>query len=100
MRQIIIQAEFDALDTIAKKFIIQSDEIERLHHLLRLRCDELERDGWAGDSASAFFAEMEDVVFPTLYRLENALADAHEVVRQINRIFSSAEDNAVAQFGM
>lgn len=94
----VIRAEYELLEQVSVKFATQSEELAQLRFMLRLRCDELARDGWAGESASAFFAEMEDIIFPALRRLVEAMEEAQGVTHRIVGVFESAEQNAAATY--
>lgn len=94
----IIQAEYDALASIAQRFQRQSEAQEQLRRLLQQRFEPLQQGGWIGRGAQSFFSEMENVVFPANERLSQALAEASRVTLEISRILREAEREGAAPF--
>ena len=94
----IIQAQYDVLEDIANRFQRQSEAQENLKRLLQQRVTKLQQGGWEGRGAQAFFAEMENGVFPAMNRLVHALAQASTVTKQIHAILLEAEREAAAPF--
>jgi WXG100 family type VII secretion target len=94
----VIQANYDDLATIANNFSQQAQAVQHLIQQMTQLERALESGGWTGLGAEAFFAEMGDLVFPAMHRLNGALSDAHEVVGRISTVFQDAEEEASRQF--
>ena len=94
----IIQVEYDTLEEISQKFDLLSADaremIQRLSHAVM----KLQNGGWQGRGSQAFFAEMDDTIFPALQRLSEALEESKETVRQIKDILYAAEEDAANLF--
>ena len=72
----VIQANYEALESIAARFGQQSEMIAAMYGRLRQAVQALEQGGWEGQGSSAFFAEMDGTIYPALQRLINALEEA------------------------
>lgn len=93
-----LQVDYETLENASAKFRNQADEIHELLGFMQRRTDELQVDGWLGDAASRFYAEMAYEVLPALRRLAVALDDAHMVTRQLSETYHVAEEDAAGQF--
>jgi len=60
--------------------------------------DQLQAGAWRGVGAEAFYAEMRDLILPTLRKLEDALQFAGEGMRKIHHILREAEEEAARLF--
>jgi WXG100 family type VII secretion target len=94
----VIQAKYDALEAIAQKFGQESEVNSEMYGRIQQAVHSLEQGGWEGQGASAFFAEMNQTINPTLQRLINALEQAQTVTLQISNILQVAEEEAAAPF--
>lgn len=93
---IVLQVDYELLQNAGLKFRSQADEIHGLLALLQQRTDDLQVDGWLGEAAGHFYAEMAHDVLPALRRLAAALDDAHLVTRQLGEAYAAAEEDAAA----
>lgn len=93
-----IQADYDALSTIARQFDQEGQDIETLTRRIRLLVEDLERGGWRGMGARAFYDEMYMDVLPGLRALHDALYVASDAVTQITTIVKQAEEEAAQRF--
>ena len=94
----IIQARYDELTAISARFRGQAEQSGQMQRSLQRAFQSLQRDGWKGKGAEAFFAEMQQDVFPALGRLHSALTTGDEVLRDIVEILRTAEQEAAAPF--
>ncbi|NUM45016.1 MAG: WXG100 family type VII secretion target [Anaerolineales bacterium] len=93
-----IQADYDQLDVLARRFDQQTTETQRLIQRVRQSVDNLQRGGWIGTGANAFLSEMDDEIFPALTRLEEALEYAQETTQHISQTLRQAEEEAANVF--
>ncbi len=94
----IIQAHYDQLETIAGRFKSQAEANADQRSQI-VRCVQaLQQAGWEGRGAAAFFAEMEEVVFPAMQRLTSALEEAGTTTMRVKNIIRQAEEEAAAVF--
>jgi WXG100 family type VII secretion target len=93
----IVQADYESLAAVAKRFAQQSSKIRQMHSRLH-RQIALLRPAWVGKGSEAFFAEMTDKVLPGVQRLSTALAEADRVTRQIEELLRSAEEQGSSPF--
>lgn len=92
----IIQAEYDELEALARRFDEQSSISGQLAQLLQRDVDGLVNGGWQGRGIDAFSAEMTNEIFPALFRLSQALAQSGAATRAIIEILRTAEAEAAA----
>ncbi|HEY1013327.1 MAG TPA: WXG100 family type VII secretion target [Herpetosiphonaceae bacterium] len=97
MGAMIIQVAYEQLDTISGRFGAAADVIAELGGRVGRATQQLERS-WLGDSATAFFAEMEHDVRPALVRLNDVFSEAQRVSQEIRRLMGAAEREAAALF--
>ena len=91
----LIQADYDALKSLEGKILAQGEAMEGLLRKLSSQTDLLAK-GWTGDSATRFQREMQELVLPSLDRLQSALAGAGEGIRKVSAEMRSAEEAAAA----
>ena len=90
------RADYDQLSAIAGRFGQEFEAIQQLIGALRAQIDTLHGGDWIGQGATAFYAEMDSQVMPSLMRLARALASAQRVTLQIRSEVKAAEDAAAA----
>jgi WXG100 family type VII secretion target len=90
----IVQANYEELVQIAEQFIQQYDQILALRQQVSDCVNRLQNGGWKGKGAALFYAEVEYLVLPALWRLTNALQTSHLQTVQIVEIFQAAEQEA------
>jgi WXG100 family type VII secretion target len=98
MSQDIIQANYDQLALVARRFAQQAQAITELRGRVLRSGQALERGGWQGRGSLAFFAEMNGVVYPAMQRLIQALEEARSVTLQASDLMRRAEEEAAAVF--
>ena len=94
MRTDRVQADYDELEAIARQFDREGQDVERLMMRIRALVEELERGGWQGRGARAFYDEMYQEVLPSLRRLFDALYQASDATTQVVNILHEAETQA------
>lgn len=94
----VIQAEYDDLERIAGRFQQESASTKRLMGSVERLVEDLQRGGWEGEGAVAFFREMNGEVLPAVNRLVLALEEGNEATRQIVVILQQAEEDAANPF--
>jgi len=93
----IIQAQYDQLEALARRFGKQADLQAALQKRVRTTSTRL-RTAWVGRGSEAFYAEMDGKVFPAMQRLIEALREAQKVTLEINEIVRQAEGDAAKPF--
>src|SRR3954468_23362297 len=93
-----VRADYDVLAQVAQQFGQQGDSAQQLLGQLRQQMDVLQGGDWQGTGATAFYAEMNSAILPTMNRLVKAMQAAQQVTRQISTEMKSAEDGAAACF--
>ena len=94
----IIQADYEALAQIAAAFEQQAEQSGQLLQRLQQAVGALEGGAWIGQSAGAFYREMEEVVLPAVARLTDALTLAGETTDLIATTLRDADQEASAGF--
>jgi len=94
-----IQARYDELDRVASRFGKASAASADLHRRITRCVEALERGGWQGRGADAFFAEMHSTLYPAMQRLVKALDQGRAVTLEIKEILRAAEEEAAGRFG-
>src|SRR5687767_8127779 len=95
----VIQANYEALDTIALNFGSSAESTEQMLEVIRQYTAAVRDYGWIGLGADAFLQEMDYTVLPTLGRLTGALTEASRLTLQVAHELEQAEDEAAALFG-
>ncbi len=93
----VVQADYEALAGVAKRFATNASAIQQLHSRLGRQATQL-RSAWIGKGSDAFFAEMTDKVLPAVQRLSAALTEAERVTKQIDQVLRDAEEAGAAPF--
>ncbi|MFD3162777.1 WXG100 family type VII secretion target [Herpetosiphon sp. NSE202] len=89
----LVQSDYERLGQVATQFQKLHDQQTQMEAMVRQTYQQL-RSTWQGDAAVAFFAEMDDAIFPTLKRLQTALTSASTLTSQISQTFRQAEEEA------
>jgi len=93
-----IQAKYDQLEMIAKRFGQQVQAQGELQRRVGRNMQALQNGGWQGLGSAAFFAEMNSTVHPSLLRLIAALQEAQVTTQTIKAILETAETEAANPF--
>jgi WXG100 family type VII secretion target len=94
----IIQGKYDDLANTAKEFGQQQDQVQQMTQAVESLVEALRGGGWYGEASVAFYAEMEDLIFPALQRLAEAMNEASGATNKIVQAFQDAEEEAGALF--
>lgn len=92
-----IQANYEMLDEVSKKFTAQGDALEHMLQNVRNHMQALEGE-WIGKGHDAFFREMGDTVIPACDRLCKAFQQAAAGTKQIATVARNAEQEASGSF--
>ena len=98
MRNDIIQAQYDVLANVARRFEGQAQANNELTKRLRQAMLLLQGGGWQGRGSTAFFREMDGEVLPAMQRLAAAMDQAGSVTYDIARVIRQAEEEAARPF--
>ena len=93
-----IQADYPQLEKAAETFGKEADQTKQLIQRVRQSVDALQGGGWIGVGADKFYNEMDEIVFPAIDRMMNALNDANSATKRIADAFRKAEDEACGLF--
>ena len=91
-----VRVDHDQLAQISRGFQTESDSARGLIQSVRQSMDTLQGGDWVGPGATAFYAEMNGDVLPSLNRLASALGEASRVTQRISAAFRQAESEAAA----
>lgn len=89
----IIQARYDELNTLSRRFGQQAEATAQMQKRLERSMQSLQ-SGWQGKGSAAFFTEMNGKVLPVMRRLIAALAQAQKNTQEISQLVRNAEDEA------
>ena len=92
-----VRADFDLLNNIATRFSGESDNITQMQSSITQAMSALEGGDWVGPGATAFYAEMRELVLPAVQRLIAALGEAGTTATKIGRTVKQAETDAARQ---
>jgi WXG100 family type VII secretion target len=92
------QAKYDELDQISRRFADQAQASGDMHKQVQRAVQSLQKGGWEGQGAAAFFAEMDGQIFPALKRLTAALEQAQSVTVEVKDILQKADEEASQPF--
>lgn len=98
MNNDMIQAEYEQLTAITKRFSQHAEDIKTMYDGLRGKMQNLHEGGWQGRGSQAFFAEMNELTLPGVTRLQAALAEASRVMSQVVQTIQQAEEEAASIF--
>lgn len=93
-----IEADYGVLEQIHKKFLEQSEAIQKTVQNLHNRMQPLEDGGWVGKGSDAFFKEMNNTVFRACDSLKRALDEAAETTKKVGQTVQQAEQDAKNAF--
>lgn len=93
----ILEADYEILEQVSRRFAQQSEEIQQTMQNLRNHMGQLQ-NSWQGHGSDAFLAEMQDEILPAVDRLRKAFEEAGFVTGQIIETLSQAEEEAGNSF--
>ncbi|MCB9453091.1 MAG: WXG100 family type VII secretion target [Anaerolineaceae bacterium] len=94
-----IQVEYQALQLISRHFKDHHQRVEVLSHRLQQHIELLQNHGWWGPGATAFYAEMDTTLLPSLARLSQTLIAVDTAIHVIGQDFQIAEEEAQQLLG-
>jgi WXG100 family type VII secretion target len=94
----VIQVKYDELEAVISRLRNQIAQTQAMKSALRGSYQPLQQGGWLGAGSQAFIREMDQIVFPAVDRLENALQQAEASTREIITIMRAAEEEASRPF--
>ncbi|MFZ2489050.1 MAG: WXG100 family type VII secretion target [Anaerolineae bacterium] len=94
----IIQAQYDTLNAVARRFGDQAEASSQMLAGVRRAMQPLQAGAWQGRGSTAFFNEMTGELLPALNRLVAALQQAQTVTTDIARLVRAAEEEAAQPF--
>lgn len=100
MRSIAVRADYEELESIARKLEQLSYDVQSTVVDLRMQMSALQSGGWLGDAADAFYAEMEEVMFPHLKKLTDSYDDTAHGIKRVIDIFQRADGQIRPMFGV
>jgi len=93
-----IQADYDVLSAIAQRFDRCGELTDDLYWRTLEKVQILRNGDWIGQGAEHFFEEMQNLVFPRMLRLVDALETAKANTLKISRLLHDAELEAARLF--
>lgn len=88
------RGNYEELARIASAFAAEESRQSATFNDLRKGAEQLRSGDWIGQGASAFYAEMDSQVLPSLQRLVRAMASASRVTRTLSQTIKQAEEEA------
>ncbi|MGB1253652.1 MAG: WXG100 family type VII secretion target [Candidatus Promineifilaceae bacterium] len=95
----IIQVDYEMLEQVSAKFVQQCEAAQQMAQDITNRMQALEGE-WIGEGSVAFFAEMSDLMVPSMQRLVDSLSEAGEATNRIAQVYANAEEEASNSFSV
>jgi WXG100 family type VII secretion target len=92
-----IQSQYEALDQVAQRFAQRAQAIQQMQNTMNRQTQRL-AGTWQGRGSESFMREMQQVVFPAIQRLGQALEQSSATTKKINQVMKQAEDEASRLF--
>ena len=89
-----VQIQYDEFDGLINRIQQQLDTATNMINAVRQRVEVLQNGAWIGRGAESFYAEMNDLVFPGLWKLCQALDQAISSSRDVAGRFHNSEAEA------
>jgi WXG100 family type VII secretion target len=89
-----VQIQYDEFDGIINRFQQQLDTATNMIKAVRQRVEVLQNGAWIGRGAESFYAECNELTFPALWKLTQALDQAISSARDVAGRFHNAETEA------
>jgi WXG100 family type VII secretion target len=90
------RADYPSLQQIVSLFRAESESTDGLNQMLQRHAEIMRGGAWVGKAASAFLAEMDGTVMPSMHRLSAALAEASKATKAVHDAMKAAEQEAAA----
>lgn len=94
----VIQIGYDEITQAATLCEREAHEVGTLVSTAQRCVGQLKAGGWVGGGANAFFKEMQELVFPGLERLRDALQQTGQTLKRTHRLMRTAEEEAARLF--
>ncbi|MBX0329901.1 WXG100 family type VII secretion target [Oscillochloris sp. ZM17-4] len=92
-----VQVNYEQMNDVSSRFAKQSDTVQSLLQMLLGKLDPLKGGSFMGQAADAFYAEMDDVLLPSVRKLQELLSEANVVTKEVSQIFQKADSEAESQ---
>ena len=92
-----IDVNYEQMSQIGGKFSQQQAELKTMLENIRAQVEDLRAGGWLGDTANAFYQEMDNLLLPALERLHKSMDMANVTVDRISSDFKKAESDCQPQ---
>jgi WXG100 family type VII secretion target len=89
--------DYEQMETIARKFEVEGEELTRLLLKIRQKVHDAQTE-WVGRGSDAFYDEMHNKVLPAMQRLCEASFFTAQVTRAILAVYHQAEDEGSSLF--
>ena len=94
----VIRVDHDAMAQIASKFEQNAQKTTQTLQELQRPYQGLKEGGWIGQGATAFYAEMDGKIIPSVRRLIQALSQAGQATNEIAGVMRNADEEASSNF--
>ena len=94
----VIQANYEALGSVAIRFQQQAETIGQMMQRVNQAVDCLRNGGWQGRGVDSFIGEVDDEIAPATKRLGQALSEAQQITLRASITMQTAEANAARLF--
>lgn len=96
----IIQVDYDGLNKIVGNFEYQAQFVQDITQKIADQVEVLKNGTWIGVGADAFYVEMDQICFPNLQRLQQALLHSASAIQDMIKIMGEAEEIAEQQVNL
>lgn len=94
----LIRVDHEEMAQVASKFEQNAQKTSQTLQELQRPYQSLKDGGWIGQGATAFYAEMDNKLIPSLHRLIQALSQAGQATNEISGVMRSADEEASSNF--
>lgn len=94
----VVQAQYEQLDAVARRFGKAAEAHQALQQRVQRSVQALQNGGWQGRGSAAFLREMNGRLAPALVRLIAALHEAQRTTSEIKALIQQAEEEAARVF--
>ncbi len=88
------RADYADLEKIAARFGSEADAVVKMFDTMTTHTTRLRDGAWVGKAATAFYAEMDSTVLPSVRRLWHALSEGKVQTLRLKTLIKQAEDDA------
>lgn len=94
----LFQVQYEELKKIQSQIDAEANNIMQIQKQITGQVNALRSGMWVGDSANAFYTEMDGLILPGIDRLQQALSRFSQEVNRIHTNISQAEQTARGRF--